>query len=182
MAGKLKSVSWQTCLNVISSVVLGAAGVMVIGASLLVCYEIFMRYVFGIAHDWTDEVVEGVVVAGLVLAAACIIRTKGHTRVDIFLNTLSGRKLLVVEFVLSLLTFAACVFLCISGVEIFLTIMGSHTTMPSSLRWSTWIYWLPLPIALAGCVLFSLEKVIEWANLLRRGEYKRESKQESTEI
>jgi TRAP-type C4-dicarboxylate transport system permease small subunit len=129
--------------------------------AFFMCYEVFIRYVFGIAHNWGDEVILAGIVGGLMLAAAVIMRTESHTRIDFLILKLHGRKRFVVELVLSALTFAFCVFLLISAINMVQTLIKLGFLMPSTLEVPQWVYWMPFLVGMAACVLFSLEKVIE---------------------
>jgi TRAP-type C4-dicarboxylate transport system permease small subunit len=72
-----------------------------------------------------------------------------------------GRRVIILKLALYSLTFVTCAFLCLSGIKFLQVLMRVHTVTSSTLETPTWVYFLPFPIGLAGCVLFSMEKVAE---------------------
>ncbi|MFH1488426.1 MAG: TRAP transporter small permease [Pseudomonadota bacterium] len=68
------------------------AGLLLVAAVLIVCFEIFMRYFVQRPQVWTVEVCEYILFSMAFLGAPWLLRMGGHVNIDIFVAQLSPRR------------------------------------------------------------------------------------------
>ena len=68
------------------------AGLLLVAAVLIVCFEIFMRYFVQRPQVWTVEVCEYILFSIAFLGAPWLLREGGHVNIDIFVTQLSPRR------------------------------------------------------------------------------------------
>ncbi|MBI4330142.1 MAG: TRAP transporter small permease [Chloroflexi bacterium] len=67
----------------------GVAWFLVMAMMLLICYEVFARYVFGRAQAWAMEIAEYMLYFLALLGAPWLLKHRGHVRVDIVVERIS---------------------------------------------------------------------------------------------
>lgn len=68
------------------------AGLLLVAAVLIVCFEIFMRYFVQRPQVWTVEVCEYILFSMAFLGAPWLLKEGGHVNIDIFVSHLSPRR------------------------------------------------------------------------------------------
>jgi C4-dicarboxylate transporter DctQ subunit len=68
------------------------AGLLLVAAVLIVCFEIFMRYFVQRPQVWTVEICEYILFSMAFLGAPWLLREGGHVNIDIFVTQLSPRR------------------------------------------------------------------------------------------
>jgi TRAP-type C4-dicarboxylate transport system permease small subunit len=69
----------------------GLAGLLLVAAVLIVCFEIVMRYFFRKPQVWSVEVCEYILFTLAFLGAPWLLKKGGHVSVDVVTETLSSR-------------------------------------------------------------------------------------------
>ena len=67
------------------------AGVMLVGAVLIVCFEIWMRYLVRKPQVWTVEVCEYILFAIAFLGAPWLLKKGGHVSIDIIVAQMAPK-------------------------------------------------------------------------------------------
>jgi len=85
---------------------------------LAVCYEVFIRYFFDMATQWTLELNENTLVFITFLGAAWILKEGGHVKIDLFLHWLPKRTQVIVNGMGSILCSVACILIVWYGSQV----------------------------------------------------------------
>lgn len=127
--------------------------VMLFTASL----QILMRFVFKSPLAWTDEAAKYSFVWGTMLGCAILVRTGGHSCVELLGNALRGvpKKLqAVVLDICCLVLYAVIVY---GGVVLM---QAGSTSVSPALSLPMWLVYLIMPVSGAFMALFQLEHFI----------------------
>lgn len=127
--------------------------VMLFTASL----QILMRFVFKSPLAWTDEAAKYSFVWGTMLGCAILVRTGGHSCVELLGNALRGvpKKLqAVVLDICCLVLYAVIVY---GGVVLM---QAGSTSVSPALSLPMWLVYLIMPVSGAFMALFQMEHFI----------------------
>ena len=156
----LKLQSWcNTLSGVLGRLIRRAAALLFLLSVLIACYEVVMRFTFGFSHDWGNEVILTLMLYAVFLGAVVAMRERKHTRIEVFLKMLTGKRRLWVDTILIVITTVTCGGLAWSGVKIVHTLYFHDLVTPSSLGLSCWIRFLALPVSLGFCALIGLKEM-----------------------
>ena len=100
------SLMWMRIGILYDRLILGLAwlaGLMMMFALIIVCIDVFMRYLFNMPMEWVLETCEYLLLYITFLPAAWILREEGHVKVDIVLNRLSPARQAVVTGITSIM-------------------------------------------------------------------------------
>jgi TRAP-type C4-dicarboxylate transport system permease small subunit len=75
------------------------AGVLLVAAVLIVCFEIFMRYFVHRPQVWTVEVCEYILFSMAFLGAPWLLKQGGHVNIDIFVVQFSPRPKRAIDLI-----------------------------------------------------------------------------------
>ncbi|MFH1488769.1 MAG: TRAP transporter small permease [Pseudomonadota bacterium] len=75
------------------------AGLLLVAAVLIVCFEIFMRYFVHRPQVWTVEVCEYILFSMAFLGAPWLLKMGGHVNIDIFVAQLRPRRKRIMELI-----------------------------------------------------------------------------------
>ena len=93
------------------------SGFIIILMMLSISYEVVMRYFFDAPTSWAIDFSGYMQHALVLLGAAWVLKNGGHTKIDLFVHSLKGRKSKIINVVTSLLAFVACVLFFWKGLE-----------------------------------------------------------------
>ena len=88
------------------------AGLLLVAAVLIVCYEIFMRYFLRQPQVWTVEVCEYILFSLAFLGAPWLLKVGGHVNIDIFITQLSQRRRHMMELATSAVGMIVSLIIC----------------------------------------------------------------------
>ena len=128
-----------------------------------------MRYVVGVSYDWGDELVQAMIVTGMVLAGAGAARQGKHTTI------LKGRKRVVLLIIQDVISILGCGVMVWAGIEIIIILKDEALASTSSIPIPFWLLYAMLPISLLFCGIYYLEKMVREIVQLRSGEVNNES-------
>lgn len=101
------------------------AGLLLVAAVLIVCFEIFMRYFVQRPQVWTVEVCEYILFSIAFLGAPWLLREGGHVNIDIFVTQLSPRRRQGMELISAsvgiIISFIVCWFSITTSYESYST-------------------------------------------------------------
>lgn len=143
----------------------GVIALLAAVALLLACNGMVSRYLVpALAFDWTFEVITFVVIWAVFLAAARLVTTAGHIRIDIVLQRLTPGPRRWLAIFAATLALAVAVLLLWSGVLVVSEALRWGETSSSTLRVPLWIYYLCLPV---GAALMAVRLVARIVGLAR---------------
>lgn len=147
-------------LNLVTDISVLACGWWLLALSVMTCFEMLGRKVFGFSLQGIDEVgaYTYAVVGSFGFGQALI--TRSHTRVDFLLSRFSARTQALLN-VLAMISLSAIALLCLwRATHVVLDSSDMHSTAATPLSTPMWI---PQSIWLFGYLLFSL--VASWGAL-----------------
>lgn len=157
--------SWRARFVAIVDATSRAAGVfatlLLAGAVLIVCQMIFVRYVLNGSTFWQTEFVIYSIVAATFIGSPYVLLHRGHVRVDLLPDALTGRARIALELLAGLLSIAFCGLLAWSGWHYFYEAAAGGWKTETRI-YALWIPVLPLPL---GMALLCLQYVAELLKL-----------------
>lgn len=78
-------------------------GIAIVIATLIICYAVTVRYLFGIAGGWTTELSVYLLIFATFVGGAYGLKHDAHVGVDLLINKLSGRAQAAAKLIASLL-------------------------------------------------------------------------------
>lgn len=121
-AKKLFTLLQTTVESVIPSVLL-------LATALLICFDVFMRYLLSRPVTGTGEIVVMLLVWQVMLGSAGVARDRGHIAVDALTNRFSGVGRAWIDAVRILITVTAVAFLAYFGAQLFFQTSGRIVAM-----------------------------------------------------
>lgn len=92
----------------------------IVGLTLLICYEVFSRYVLGTPHAWMYDASNMLYGIGFMMAGAYTLAKSGHVRGDILYGFFGARVQASIDLVLYLLFFIPGVVAMVwAGIDFF---------------------------------------------------------------
>ncbi len=158
-------------LNLLARCFSGLSGFMLAFGVAFMCVEVFTRFILGWAHDWAMSLIVGACVASYMLAAGPDLRNDAHIRVDVLIIQLKGRQRQIAETILALVNLLVLIFMLISSIYIFQSVVKYKLEDATTLHSPMWILYLSLPVGVAGCVIFAAEKFVRHVHTLRTKTY-----------
>ena len=118
--------------------------------------QVAMRYLFGHALSWTEEIALGCFTWTILLAVAMGVRDSIHVRLDLLIDRLPGRARETAERAVLLMVAALGGFIAWSGTSYVLDARGA--TSAATGYPTGWLY-AAAPVCGALIVLFALERM-----------------------
>lgn len=131
---------------------------MILGAVILTCQMIFVRFILNASTVWQTEVVVYLMVGATLLGLAFVQKHKGHVNVDLlplWLGPKSKRVLAVITHVAAIIVIAVCL---AYGYEFWHLAQSRGWTSDTVTAVPLWIPYLSLPVGLG---LFLLQLVAD---------------------
>lgn len=134
---------------------------LIVGAIIVLLYEIFVRYLFNSPTNWAHEVSRHFYGAYFMLGAGYALYHRMHVRTDVILRCLSPRVQSVVEVVTSLFFFYCVGLLLWKGGEMaWSSVLRQETTTGTVFRSPVWPVKLAIPIGAFLLLMQGVAKVI----------------------
>ncbi len=122
--------------------------------TLLVLYEVLVRYILSAPTSWTAEVENYLQIALVMLGGGYALHHGGHVRVDVFYRKLGPRGLAWVEIITMALVFIALGPIIYYGVELS---WEAFETGQTSVTAAEIILWPSMACVPVGCALVVLQ-------------------------
>ncbi|MGD8561941.1 MAG: TRAP transporter small permease [Desulfarculaceae bacterium] len=130
------------------------SGLMVIFALLAVSIDVVMRYFFNSPIPWVLQVSEYILLYVPFLAAAYVLRSESHIKVDILLNHLSPRLQALLNLIASILGFAVIGTVTYYGARVTWDAYERGLVTMEHVKMPQFIVYLAVPL---GSVLFAAQ-------------------------
>ena len=131
---------------------------------ILICYDVFSRYLLNRPSLISDEISAYLVVLVCFLGAADTLRRQKHISVDVLTTKLSPRTQVWLKLVTHILSlFFIVIFTWGSAIMVYHSYVR-NVTMPTILLTPVWIPQVVIPI---GCAILALQYVIEISKVIQ---------------
>jgi TRAP-type C4-dicarboxylate transport system permease small subunit len=142
-------------LNLTEKILTAIVAAILVITSLLVCWQVFARYVLKMGLYWIEEFsVTAMMWIGLLGAAACVW-PGSHMSLGLVVKRLPGKARVWAEVLIDLIVAAFALFLLTQGWIMTETFMTSRMT---SIPLPIGVTYLALPVAGAFMILFALAR------------------------
>jgi len=140
-------------------------GYMVIGATIITCYEVVLRYAFNAPTDWGLELTTYMCGAMYALGGAIVYRKRGHVGLDLVYRHLPDRVKTICEACYFFFVLPICIVLIWNGGEFALKSLLSGET--SGTAWDPIIF--PVRVLVpVGAFLLLLQGTAHFIRDLRK--------------
>lgn len=133
--------------------------------TLLVFFQVIMRYIFGSSLSWSEELARFIFLWVSWIGASYAVKERTHFRVEMFANLLHGKNRRYFELFILLIWFVFALIMAYLGTELVLFLMETGQISAAMEIPMSWVY-ASVP---AGCALMALRLVFEIQKILRKG-------------
>lgn len=134
------------------------AGAIIAVSAIIVCYEVFMRYVIQRPTTWVNEVSEMFLIYATFFGTTWVLRQDGHTKVDIIVSVMSERGQMKMGVLQDVFSLAFCVvFTWLTWESFWDAVITQERTAGGLFSIPLWLMYWVIPI---GCFLMSLQLII----------------------
>ncbi len=152
---------WDRVFKPLEKVILYLAIVSIALSMLLVCWEVFTRYVLGVSTDWIAEASKYLVVCVAMLLAAPMTRTDEHIAFTFIATRLGVRGQQIARLVTILAGLWVSIFVFIYSLKITLMLKEWGQTTESETFKMWWIYFFMI-LAMFLIAIYYLEMLVQW--------------------
>jgi len=152
--------TWETSAKIVELLAIGGGGlsaIIIIGMSIIITYEVVMRYVFNAPTNWVTEYSGYAVVAASFFGAAYCFQKGKHIIVDVFTTRFSKKTSVCLEFVTLLWSAGFLGILSHSAINMIILSYRIREMSPSILQVPLWIPGLAVAI---GAILLTLQVIV----------------------
>ena len=129
---------------------------IVVIMTLIICYEVLMRYFLNAPTDWASEINQYLMCAMSMLGGGYCLLVDQHVRVDFFYRTLSTRRQALVELCTWWLALLFCLVLIIKGGETAIDAFVKNKRSMSIMEYPLYPSMVTVPL---GAILILLQIV-----------------------
>jgi TRAP-type C4-dicarboxylate transport system permease small subunit len=145
-------------LNILERILTGAVAVMLAIVAVLICWQVFARYVLKTGVYWIEEFTVTVMMwIGLLGSAACVW-TGSHMSLELVVKRLPRGARVWVEVIIDVIVGLFALFLCTQGWVLAKATMSSRMT---SIPLSIGVSYMAIPVAGALMILFAAVKAAQ---------------------
>ncbi len=155
-----------------NSVLAVLAGVVIVSLMLIITYEVIIRYFLNRSLVWSVEITGYSLLYVTFLAAAWLLRSEGHVRMDLLIERLNPRAQALMNTLTSIMGVAICLTILIFGVKVSWESYQLGYFMSSEMRPPQYLILIIIPI---GMLMLSVQfarrsygYLMTWKSLLGR--------------
>ena len=126
----------------------------------LLFINIIMRYFFGNAISWSEEVARYIFLWQIWIGASYGVKKSKHIRIDIIFNKLSKNAAYILENIITVVCLCFCLFLAFRGSELVSIVFGLGQ-LSAALRLPMGYPYLSVPVGSGLMVIRYIEKLYE---------------------
>ena len=145
--------------NILDKTLSGLAGISFLAMVLLVCWQVFTRYILGNPSSWSEELVSYLFAWMSLLGASIVVGERGHMNIPILVDRMNPviKKGLTIFAEIIAFVFAA-VILVYGGMQITSLAMGQMT---SSLGVAIGVFYVVLPLSGVLNMLYAILNIFD---------------------
>ena len=145
--------------NILDKTLSGLAGISFLAMVLLVCWQVFTRYILGNPSSWSEELVSYLFAWMSLLGASIVVGERGHMNIPILVDRMNPviKKGLTIFAEIIAFVFAA-VILVYGGMQITSLAMGQMT---SSLGVAIGVFYVVLPLSVVLNMLYAILNIYD---------------------
>ena len=148
-------------IDTISEYVAKIASYMVLGLVLVVCFDVFMRYLFGRPTTWAYDAALHLYAISFLLGGAWVLNMKAHVKVDVLYSRFSVRTQAIINLIFYVFfLFPMCFYFLKEGTEyVYMSWKMGEVSRSSPLHEPIWPMKLFIPISFA---MLTLQGLVEF--------------------
>ena len=142
---------------------------LLIATSLVVFYQVILRYVFGTSLIWAEEAARYMIVWFIFLGASMCVRDNSHPTVDILYRYLPKR----LQSILNLIIYVVCIIFCGVVLHSGILVVGSAQRISSTsaaMQIPLWIVYIAVPLGVGLMLLRYIYRLYEGVVILVKKE------------
>ena len=148
----------QRGLDVLNQVMGVASALAILGAGLVLTWEVVGRYFLGISSDWQDELSTFLLIGATFASASWTQARRGHVAIDALSHILPPRADRVRRVAADFCAFAFCAFFAWKSMQLLHEAWDEGQTTPSS--WGPPL-WIPYACMSAGMTLLAVQQLLQ---------------------
>jgi TRAP-type C4-dicarboxylate transport system permease small subunit len=122
--------------------------VMLCASTLLIFFQVIMRYVFMNSLSWSEELARYMYVWQTWIASSYAVKLGRHLRITSVIDKAKGRRRAFLELVVIVLWLGFSVFLCFKSAELCSLIFDQEQTSPA-MNAPMWLAYMAVPVGTA---------------------------------
>ena len=131
---------------------------------VVVCLQVFCRYVLQSSLDWTEEMARYMVIWSVLFGCSFAMRTGSHLELSILRNFVGDRAKKVLECISCIVCLIFSLIMIYAGMESVINIHWSEQLTPA-MHLPAWIIWMAMP---GGFALMGLQALLRCVDTLRK--------------
>lgn len=169
---------YSKSLDALQKVIFAFLAVLLSSMTLIMLYQVVLRYIFNNANIWAEELVKFMFIWAVMLASCIAIRKDVHLKVDIVINMLKPKTRAISQVIAYIVIF---VFLCVLLVLGIQLVMNTMANKSAGLRIPMAIPYLSIPIGTILMMLATIEFIGRNVEIIRNNKENADKKGEITE-
>ncbi|WP_434309119.1 TRAP transporter small permease [Hominifimenecus sp. rT4P-3] len=156
---------YKKVLDVIDKVVIALTATVLAAMTVLMVYQVVLRYCFNSANSWTEELLRYLFVWVIMLGGSLAIRRNSHLKVDMFLNLLKPMARRVIQIVMYFAILGFLVVLCVLGIRL---VLNTTNNLSAGIRVPMAVPYASIPIGAFLMILTTIEYLCDQFGELRK--------------
>lgn len=145
--------------NILNKTLSALAGISFLAMVVLVCWQVFTRYVLQNPSSWSEELVSYVFAWMALLGASLVVGERGHMNIPILVDRMGkGAKKVLAIFAEIIAFLFAAIILLYGGMQITSLAMGQMT---SSLGVAVGVFYVVLPLCGVLNMIFTILNIYD---------------------